>query len=90
MGLFDFLSKKPPATPPPSGPRPMPRPLGALGAHPEPKATNNFIVITLDSCRYDTFAAVAPTNLSRLGPLHRACAPSYFTFGSHCAMFANM
>jgi hypothetical protein len=47
------------------------------------------LFITLDSCRYDTFADLRPENLSRIGPLHRAKAPSTFTFGSHAAMFVG-
>lgn len=45
------------------------------------------LLISLDSCRYDSFAATATPNLDRVGPLHRAQAPSYFTYGSHAAMW---
>jgi hypothetical protein len=47
------------------------------------------LFITLDSCRYDTFADAKAPALRTVGPLHRAQAPSYFTFGSHAAMFAG-
>ena len=90
MGLFDFLSKKPPATPPPSGPRPMPRPLGALGAHPEPKATNNFIVVTLDSCRYDSFVEAAPRTMLKLGALERRWAYASWTAPSHYNLLTGL
>lgn len=45
------------------------------------------LMITLDSCRYDTFAATSTPHLDQVGPLHKAQAPSYFTYGSHAAMF---
>lgn len=45
------------------------------------------LMITLDSCRYDTFAATPTPHLDQVGPLHRAQAPSYFTYGSHAAIF---
>lgn len=45
------------------------------------------LFITLDSCRFDTFAAADVPNLSRFGPVHRAFAPGTFTYSSHAAMF---
>jgi hypothetical protein len=45
------------------------------------------LFVTLDSCRYDTFAAARTPTLDRVGPLHAAQSPSHFTFGSHAAMF---
>jgi hypothetical protein len=47
------------------------------------------LFVTLDSCRYDTFAGANVPAMRRVGPLHKAQAPSYFTFGSHAAMFAG-
>ncbi len=47
----------------------------------------SILFITLDSCRYDTFEAARAPHLKVVGPLHRAMAPSYFTYGSHAAMF---
>jgi Methyltransferase domain len=47
------------------------------------------LFVTLDSCRYDTFAGAEVPALRQVGPLHKAQAPSYFTFGSHMAMFAG-
>jgi predicted O-methyltransferase YrrM len=47
------------------------------------------LFVTLDSCRYDTFAGADVPALRSVGPLHRAQAPSYFTFGSHAAMFVG-
>jgi len=47
------------------------------------------LLVTLDSCRYDTFAAATVPAMKRVGPLHKAQAPSHFTFGSHAAIFAG-
>ena len=48
---------------------------------------DSVLLITLDSCRYDTAVNSNTANIRNLGPIHRAQAPSYFTFGSHAAMF---
>ncbi len=50
---------------------------------------NSFLFITLDSCRYDTFESTNIPNMKKIGPLHKAKSPSYFTFGSHSAMFVG-
>lgn len=52
---------------------------------------SNVLFITLDSCRYDTFAAAHADgtipHLTQVGALHCAQAPSYFTYGSHAAFW---
>ena len=45
------------------------------------------LLITLDSCRFDTFQRARTPHLSHIGPLHKAQAPSYFTYGSHAAIW---
>jgi hypothetical protein len=50
---------------------------------------NSVLFVTLDSCRYDTFASASVPRMRMVGPLHKAQAPSHFTFGSHAAMFAG-
>jgi hypothetical protein len=50
---------------------------------------NSVLFVTLDSCRYDTFAGANVPVMRGIGPLHEAQAPSHFTFGSHAAMFAG-
>ena len=49
------------------------------------------LFISLDSCRYDTFEAAylggTVPNLAGVAPLHRAQAPSHFTYGSHAAFW---
>jgi hypothetical protein len=52
-------------------------------------AAESVLLITLDSCRYDTFVEANAPNLKAVGPLYRAMAPSHFTFGSHASMFAG-
>lgn len=52
---------------------------------------DSILFITLDSCRYDTFKSAYVSgclpNISSVAPLHRAISPSYFTYGSHAAMW---
>lgn len=45
------------------------------------------LLITLDSCRYDTYKRADIPNMRKVGPIHKAKAPSYFTYGSHAAIF---
>lgn len=47
------------------------------------------LLLTLDSCRFDTFVTSDIPNMRRVGDVHRVQAPSYFTFGSHAAMFVG-
>lgn len=54
-----------------------------------PIDSSSVLFVTLDSCRYDTFASANVPALRQVGPLHKAQAPSHFTFGSHAAMFAG-
>ncbi len=53
--------------------------------------SKNVLFITLDSCRYDTFAYAHAASsipfLSSVAPLHKAHSPSYFTYGSHSAFW---
>lgn len=52
-------------------------------------SAESVLFVTLDSCRYDVFEAASDLAMRRVGPLHRAQAPSYFTYGSHSAMFVG-
>lgn len=54
-----------------------------------PRSAASVLIVTLDSCRYDSFAAAAAPHLRAVGPLRRAEAPSHFTYGSHAAMFVG-
>ena len=55
----------------------------------ERRSPESVLFITLDSCRYDSLASARVLNIRSVGPLHKAEAPSYFTYGSHSAMFAG-
>jgi len=47
------------------------------------------LLVTLDSCRYDSFLAARAPEMKAIGPLHRAMAPANFTFGSHASIFVG-
>jgi hypothetical protein len=49
----------------------------------------SFLLITLDSCRYDTYVAAKTPNLDKIGSVHKAYAPGNFTLPSHIAMFSG-
>jgi hypothetical protein len=51
--------------------------------------SRSVLFVTLDSCRYDTFAQADAPNLKAVGKLHRAMAPGNFTYASHAAMFVG-
>jgi len=56
----------------------------------KPMATpDDVLLISLDSCRYDTFRRAKTPAMDRVAPLHRAQAPSYFTYASHAAMWVG-
>ncbi len=50
---------------------------------PPPRARNNYVVVVLDSCRYDSFMAAAPPVLSRLGEVERRWSYASWTAPSH-------
>src|SRR5690606_41897212 len=47
------------------------------------------ILITLDSCRYDTAKRARTPNLDRLGPVHRAETTGTYTLPAHVALFTG-
>lgn len=46
-------------------------------------------MVTLDSCRFDTFVEAGLPRMKSVGPLRQAMAPAHFTFGSHAAIFVG-
>ncbi len=85
MGILDKLFGGKPEPKPPARPAGGPRPLGGPGARPAPKARNNYIVITLDSCRYDSFMAAEPKNITKItgGKVERRWSYASWTGPSH-------
>jgi arylsulfatase A-like enzyme len=88
MGLFDFLKKKEPSTPP----RPIMRAGGGMPPHPEPKATNNFIIVILDSLRYDSFMAADPKIITKLsgGKVEKRYTYASWTAPSHFNLLTGL
>jgi len=89
MGLLDIFGKKKKA----SGPRPQlpPRPMGRmLGPRPEPQADNNFIIITLDSLRYDSFMAAEPKVITKLGKVEKRFTYASWTAPSHYNLLTGL
>jgi len=82
MGLFDFLKPKP--APPPAA-RPFAGP-----PRPDPRAENNFIVVILDSCRFDTFVEAAPKTILKLGPLEKRWSYASWTAPSHYNLLTGL
>ncbi len=62
------------------------RVLGGEGIHAD---GHNFLLITLDSCRYDTYVETATPSFDRIGAPRKALAPANFTFPSHMAIFSG-
>ena len=50
---------------------------------------DSLLLITLDSCRFDTLSSCTVPVISAVGPIHKVMAPSYFTYASHAAMFVG-
>ena len=87
MGLFDVFKKKPAASPRPPI-RPMFRP--GLPPHPDPQAENNFIIVILDSCRYDSFMAADPKVITKLGKVEKRYSYAAWTAPSHYNLLTGL
>ncbi|MEM7305681.1 MAG: sulfatase-like hydrolase/transferase [Planctomycetota bacterium] len=91
MGLFDAFKKKKQPASPPRPIRPLARP-GALPPHPDPQATNNFIIIILDSLRYDSFMAAEPKIIPKLsgGKVEKRYTYASWTAPSHYNLLTGL
>ena len=90
MGMFDFLGgKKKQPTKPLKPLRPMVRP-GGLPPHPDPKAKNNLIVITLDSLRYDSYMKAEPKVIGKLGKVEKRYSYASWTAPSHYNLLTGL
>ncbi|MFN0007615.1 MAG: sulfatase-like hydrolase/transferase [Planctomycetota bacterium] len=90
MGLLDLFKKK---EAPKSGARPGLRPApgaGALGPRPDPKAQNNFVIVILDSCRFDTFVKADPKTILKLGKPEKRYSYASWTAPSHYNLLTGL
>lgn len=55
-----------------------------------PLDDRDVILVTLDSCRYDTAKRGRTPNLDRLGPVHRAETTGTYTLPAHVAFFTGL
>jgi hypothetical protein len=89
MGLLDIFKKKPAPAPRPTL-KSLPRPGSGLPPQPEPKAKNNFIIVILDSCRFDSFVAAAPKTITKLGPVEKRYSYASWTAPSHYNLLTGL
>ena len=87
MGLFELFKKKPAVAP---RPRPILRPAGAGGPLPDPQGDNNFIIVILDSLRYDSYMAAAPKTISKLGRPEKRYTYASWTAPSHYNLLTGL
>lgn len=84
MGFLDgmFGKKKAEAARPPRPPLALP---GMLPPRPAPafEGMNNYIIVILDSCRYDSFMTAAPKTITKLGAVERRWSYASWTAPSH-------
>ncbi|MEN9222794.1 MAG: sulfatase-like hydrolase/transferase [Thermostichus sp. BF3_bins_97] len=74
MGLLNWLNAPAPAAVEPlSEPTPLPKPQGR----------NNYLLIILDSCRFDSLLAAHPKHLLKLGSLEKRWSYASWTAPSH-------
>ena len=89
MGLFDKFKKKQPAPSPRPPMRPLLRP-GMQPPHPEPQADNHFIIVILDSLRYDSFMSAEPKVITKLGKVERRYTYASWTAPSHYNLLTGL
>jgi hypothetical protein len=85
MGLFDAFKKKPAKK---AMPRPVFRP--GMGPHPDPKGENNFIIVILDSCRWDTFMEAGVKFPGQLGKVEKRYTYASWTAPSHYNLLTGL
>jgi len=88
MGLLDRFKKKPAAKS-----RQQVRPIlrtGGMMPHPEPQADNHFIIVILDSLRYDSFMTAAPKIVTKLGKVEKRYSYASWTAPSHYNLLTGL
>lgn len=89
MGLLDKFKNKPAAKPAPKPPiRPVMRP--GMPPHPDPQADNDFIIVILDSLRYDSFMAAQPKIVTKLGKVEKRFTYASWTAPSHYNLLTGL
>jgi len=85
MGLLDMFKKK-------EAPKPPIRPLMRPGQRkqPDPQADNHFIIVILDSCRYDSFMAADSKVISKLGKVEKRYSYAGWTAPSHYNLLTGL
>ena len=85
MGLLDMFKKK---EAPKSPIRPILRP--GMRPHPVPQADNHFVIVILDSCRYDSFMAAQPKVIAKLGKVEKRYSYAGWTAPSHYNLLTGL
>ncbi|MAB80969.1 MAG: metalloenzyme [Planctomycetes bacterium] len=88
MGFSDIFKKKNPA----NSARPLVRPIlrPGLPPHPEPQAENDFIIVILDSCRYDSFMSAESQTITKLGKVEKRYSYASWTAPSHYNLLTGL
>ena len=86
MGLFNIFKKKEAPKKPPV--RPMPG--GLRAQQPAPKAENNFIIVILDSLRYDSYMRAEPKIIGKLGKVEKRYTYASWTAPSHYNLLTGL
>ncbi|MEX1025297.1 MAG: sulfatase-like hydrolase/transferase [Planctomycetota bacterium] len=87
MGLFDKFKKQPAK---PTSPRPVLRLPGQLPPHPDPQADNHFLIVILDSLRYDSWMAANPKTMGKLGKVEKRYTYASWTAPSHYNLLTGL
>jgi hypothetical protein len=91
MGLFKRkpqAESPPPAASAPTSPQPVAQTSEPIQV--EPQGKNNYIIVVLDSCRYDTFMAAEPKFLKHLGDVERRWTYASWTAPSHYNLLTGL
>lgn len=57
---------------------------------PPPGGANNYLLVVLDSCRFDSFVAARPQTIMRLGPVERRWSYASWTSPSHYNLLTGL
>jgi hypothetical protein len=61
-----------------------------MAPRPDPKATNNFVIVILDSCRFDTFVKADPKTILKLGKPEKRYSYASWTAPSHYNLLTGL